>query len=125
MKQVKTKLMKRLGAIPVFFFLVVLWSGVHYPGPYREVDKGLLLLYHLVTGNAMDAMEPHIPKSSFHAIHAAFYGMHHKMHAKTVAKCLATMFSTIHIRLLCAQLVNPSLFPHVTLHLDGHHSAHL
>ncbi|KAF9898890.1 hypothetical protein EC991_010150, partial [Linnemannia zychae] len=112
--------MKRLGPIPVFFFLVVVWSGVRYPGPYRELDKGLLILYHLVTGLSMEAMEPHIPKSSFHAIHAAFYKGHYKTHAKLVTRCLATMFSTIHIRLLCAKLVNPPLFPHVTLHLDGH-----
>jgi hypothetical protein len=96
-KAVKNKLMKRLEPIPVFFFLVVLWTGTRYPGPYREVEKGLLLLYYLITGNAMDAMESHIPKSSFHAIHAAFFHTHHKMHAKVVTKCLATMFSTIHI----------------------------
>jgi hypothetical protein len=68
----------------------------------------------------MDAMEPHIPKSSFHAIHAAFFHTHYKMHAKVISKCLATMFSNIHIRLICAKLVNPPLFPHVTLHVDGH-----
>lgn len=119
-KDIKIVLMRRLGIIPVFFFLVVVWSGVHYPGPYREIDKGLLVLYHLITGNAMDAMEPYIPKSSFHAIHSVFYKTHHKMHSKLVAKCLATMFSTIHIRLLSAKIVNPPLFPHVTLHLDGH-----
>jgi len=117
---IKSKLMKRLGAIPIFFFLVVLWSGVHYPGPYRELDKGLLVLYHLMTGKSMEEMEPHIPKSSFYVIYAAFYKAQQKILAKTIAKCLATMFSTIHIRLHCAKLVNPELFPHVTLHLDGH-----
>ncbi|KAG0036026.1 hypothetical protein BGZ83_003913 [Gryganskiella cystojenkinii] len=30
------------------------------------------------------------------------------------------MFSTIQIRLLSAQTLNPELFTHVTLHLDGH-----
>ncbi|KAI9241985.1 MAG: hypothetical protein BYD32DRAFT_360435, partial [Podila humilis] len=34
--------------IPVFFFLVVIWSCDKYPGPYHDVDKGLLVLYHLV-----------------------------------------------------------------------------
>jgi len=120
MKIIKSKLMKRLGAIPVFFFLVVFWSCLPYPGPYRKVDKGLLVLYHLVTGKSMEEMEPHVPKTSFYVIYAAFYKTHHKIHTKAVAKCLATMFSTIHIRLHCAKLQNPPLFHQVTLHLDGH-----
>ncbi|KAF9017114.1 hypothetical protein BGZ52_005333 [Haplosporangium bisporale] len=117
---IKETLVKRLGAIPVFFFLVVLWAHGQYPGPYREVEKGLLLLYHLVKGLSMDAMSPHIPKSSFHALHSQFYKMHFKSHLKQVNQMLATMFSTFPIRLLSAKANNPPLFKHVTLHLDGH-----
>lgn len=112
--------MRRLGPLPVFFFLVVIWSKELYPGPYRDVDKGLLVLYHLVTGKAMVEMSPHIPKSSFHAIHSNFYKTHRRTHAKLFSHLLANMFSTLPIRLLCAKLVNPPLFQHVTLHLDGH-----
>ena len=119
-KHVKDVLMSRLGAIPVFFFLVVLWPLGTYPGPYREVEKGLLVLYHLAKGLAMDGMSPCIPKSSFHAIHAAFYKKYHGIVSKRVSYCLANMFSTIYIRLICAKEKNPALFNHVTLHLDGH-----
>lgn len=55
-KDVKNTLMNRLGPVPVFYFLVFLWPNVTYPGPYREMEKGLLVLYHLVTGAAMDAL---------------------------------------------------------------------
>jgi hypothetical protein len=117
---VKQVLLTRLGAVPVFFFLVVIWPVTTYPGPYREVDKGLLILYHLVKGLSMDGMSPCIPKSSFHALHSAFYKRDHGPNAKKVTQLMETMFSTISIRLLSAQEKNPPLFKHVTLHLDGH-----
>ena len=120
MNTVKDVLMSRLGAIPVFFFLVVIWGRYKYSGPYGEVDKGLLVLYHLVSGLAMDGMSPYIPKSSFHSIHTEFYKTNHNVHSKHINHMLTNMFSTFPIRLLSAQLRNPPLFPHVTLHLDGH-----
>ncbi|SAM04094.1 hypothetical protein [Absidia glauca] len=54
---VKEKVLQRLGVIPVFFFLVVLFGTQDYSGPYRNVEKGLLLLYHLLTGCSMADME--------------------------------------------------------------------
>jgi hypothetical protein len=68
----------------------------------------------------MEAMEPHMPKSSFHAIHTIFYKTEYSAHNKYTTNCLSTMFSTITIRLLSAKLKNPPMFQHVTLHLDGH-----
>ncbi|KAF9975351.1 hypothetical protein BGZ75_000560 [Mortierella antarctica] len=118
--QIKETLYKRLGAIPVYFFLTVIWPKCKYPGPYKEVEKGLVLLYHIVKGLSMEAMEPHMPKSSFHAIHTVFYKTEYNAHNKYITNCLATMFSTITIRLLSAKSKNPPLFQHVTLHLDGH-----
>ncbi len=119
-RQVKETLHKRLGAIPVYFFLTTIWPKCKYPGPYKEVEKGLVLLYHIVKGLSMEAMEPHMPKSSFHAIHTVFYKTEYNAHNKYITNCLATMFSTITIRLLSAKQKNPPLFSHVTLHLDGH-----
>ncbi len=120
MNTVKDMLMARLGAIPVFFFLVVIWSCDKYPGPYHEVDKGLLVLYHLVAGLPMDGISPYIPKSSFHSLHSEFYKTNHNANSKKINQMLARMFSTFPIRLLSAKLRNPPLFPHVTLQLDGH-----
>ncbi|KAG0009328.1 hypothetical protein BGZ80_002496 [Entomortierella chlamydospora] len=91
-----------------------------YPGPYREVEKGLLLLYNLAKDLSMEEMEPYIPRSSYHAIHTKFYKKEYIAHNKYITTCLATMFSTITIRLLAAKAKNPPLFQHVTLHIDGH-----
>ncbi|KAI9242444.1 MAG: hypothetical protein BYD32DRAFT_362771 [Podila humilis] len=41
-------LMHRLGAIPVFFFLTVIWPKFYFPGPYRAVDKGIAFLYYFI-----------------------------------------------------------------------------
>lgn len=118
--RIKETLYKRLGPIPVYFFLTTLWPNCNYPGPYKEVDKGLVLLYHLVKGLSMEAMSPFLPKSSFHAIHTTFYKKEYNVHNKYVSSCLATMFSNITIRILSSKEKNPPLFKHVTLHLDGH-----
>lgn len=120
MKTVKKTLMARLGAIPVFFFLTIIWPNGKYPGPYRKVEKGLVLLYHLVKGASMEQMSPFLPKSSFFAIYSMFYKTEYSVHDKFISLCLENMFSTITIRLLSATKNNPPLFKHVTLHLDGH-----
>lgn len=48
--KIKKILVERLGYIPVFFFLNVLYNNIEYPGPYFEIEKGLFLLYHLTSG---------------------------------------------------------------------------
>ncbi len=120
MNTIKETLMSRLGAIPVFYFLVVIWYHNKSPGPYMDVEKGLLVLYHLVTGVSMDGISPYIPKSSFHSIHSTFYKTNCNMLSRHINQALARMFSTFPIRLLSAKAKNPPLFQHVTMHLDGH-----
>ena len=58
----------------MFFFLIVLYPFKHHPGPYRNVEKGLLILYHLLKGISYSDMGTFIPQSSFHDIHKSFYG---------------------------------------------------
>ncbi|KAF9356558.1 hypothetical protein BGX26_005127 [Mortierella sp. AD094] len=117
---IKDTLHKRLGAIPIYFFLTTIWLKCKCPGPYREVEKGLLLLYSLVKGLSMEEMAPFIPRSSYHAIHAMFHKKEYTAHNKYITTCLSTMFSTITIRLIAAKEKNPPLFQHVTFHIDGH-----
>ncbi|KAI9488184.1 hypothetical protein BDB00DRAFT_744914, partial [Zychaea mexicana] len=38
--------------IPVFFFLVMIFNKYDYKGPYNFLEKGLIILYHLITGNS-------------------------------------------------------------------------
>ncbi|KAI9234492.1 MAG: hypothetical protein BYD32DRAFT_439150 [Podila humilis] len=47
-QRMRDLLMHRLGAMPVFFFLTVIWPKFYFPGPYRAVDKGIAFLYYFV-----------------------------------------------------------------------------
>ena len=120
MDYVKQSLLKRLGVIPVYFFLVSIWNHDTFPGPYREVDKGLLMLFYLTKGLTTEAMEPYMPKSSFFAIYHTMFKKQYKLFTKLCNGFLEDMFSNFEIRLKSAKEKNPPLFKHVTLLLDGH-----
>lgn len=45
-KYVKQILYNKLGIIPVYFFLIVLWEPIDYCSPYRNIEKGLMMLYY-------------------------------------------------------------------------------
>ena len=119
---IKNYVLEHLGYIPVYFFLTVLFSNRDYPGPYRGVEKGLLILYHLLTGASMAQMGQFIPKSSFNSIYNVFYVKQLDWLNKKLDDCLAEMFSNIKIRVLCAREMNPNEFKHVTMMIDGHDS---
>lgn len=116
----KSFVLDRLGYIPVFFFLVVLFGSEEYPRPYRNVEKGLLILYHLLSGCSVAEMGRFIPKSSFYALYRAFYIKNGRNLGEIIDRCLKEMFSNLKIRVLCALHFNPSEFKHITLLLDGH-----
>ncbi|KAG2228452.1 hypothetical protein INT48_008651, partial [Thamnidium elegans] len=65
-------------------------------------------------------MEDFIPKSSFYDIYREFYIKKQEKLNKIVNYALEFLFSNVKIRLLTAKLLNPELFSHVTLYLDGH-----
>ena len=119
---VKNHVLEHLGYIPVYFFLTVLFSNKDYPGPYRGVEKGLLILYHLLTGASMVQMGQFIPKSSFNSIYRDFYAKQLGWLNKKLDHCLAVMFSNVKIRVMYAKEMNPNEFKHVTMMIDGHDS---
>ncbi|KAJ1871126.1 hypothetical protein LPJ55_004145, partial [Coemansia sp. RSA 990] len=116
-EHVKSTLYETLGTIPVFFFLNELFSAEHYPGPYCNVEKGLLVLYQLVQGYSINEMERFMPRSSFHDIHKAFYVKGGNVLDKKISSMLLTMFSTDKLRVASASLNNPENFKHITLML--------
>lgn len=118
-EHVKETVLQRLGYIPVFFFLSVLFATQDYPGPYRNCEKGLLILYQLIKNCSMEQMSRFVPRSSFYDIYRSFYTKQSQTLDKKLTTSLASMFSNIQIRILTAQQ-NPSMFKHVTLLLDGH-----
>ena len=116
---IKDIVLQRLGIIPVFFFLVVVFATQDYPGPYRNVEKGLLILYQLLQGYSLNEMSAFIPKSSYYDIFRKFYQNQGNDIDKRISGMLCSMFSTINIRIHSAQK-SPPLFRHVTLMIDGH-----
>lgn len=121
-KKIKDILLNQLGYIPVFYFLVVLYGSYEYPGPYREVEKGLLLLYHIVSGIPGTEMHQFIPYTTFYDLYKDFWITNKKNLIKIVNKDITTMFSTPKIRVLSSKINNPDGFKNVTLFLDGHDS---
>src|SRR3954463_14111301 len=83
-----------------FFFLTVLFALQDYPGPYRNCEKGLLILYQLVKNCSMEQMGRFIPRSSFYDIYRAFYNKQAQILDRKLSAFLASMFSTIQIRIL-------------------------
>ena len=122
MRAVKDILLNMLGYIPVFYFLVVLYGSAEYPGPYMEIDKGLLLLYQIVSGNTGTEMTEWMPYTSFYDLYKCFWITGKSKLLKKVKKDNECLFSNLKIRLLSAKLFNPDGFKNVTLFIDGHDS---
>lgn len=122
--KIKDTLLQKLGYVSVFFFLVVLYTNKEYPAPYYELEKGLFLIYHLVSGVSGNNIEKYLPQSTFHTFYKKFWmdEENYKRINKIVNDCFNNMFSNIKLRILSARKHNPDLFKHITLILDGHDS---
>ncbi|KAF9545009.1 hypothetical protein EC957_011506 [Mortierella hygrophila] len=118
---IKTFVLNRLGVIPEFFFLTVIFGTRAISCPYRNVEKGVILLYVLVKGISLSDMARYIPKTSFHTIHKEFYMHNPAALNRLLTTMLSEMFSTLKSRHLAAER-NPDPFKSVTLNLDGHDS---
>ncbi|KAF9312708.1 hypothetical protein BG006_004296, partial [Podila minutissima] len=118
---IKTFVLNRLGVIPVFFFLTVMFGTSAYSCPHRNVERGVMLLYVLVKGVSLSDMAQYIPKTSFHTIHKEFYMYNPAALNRLLTTMLSEMFSTLKSRHLVAER-NPDLFKNVTLNLNGHDS---
>jgi len=121
--EVKEELLNKLGYTSVFFFLNVLYSNIEYPSPYIEIEKGLMLLFHLTSGYTSKNMKKHVPYTSFYAFYKKFWITNYDTLNKKVNHCLLNMFSNLKIRILSALIKNPKNFKNITLLLDGHDSS--
>src|ERR1700733_3051688 len=90
--QVKKIILEKLGIIPVFFFLIVLFGTRDYVSPYRNVEKGLLILYHLIKGLSLSDMKEFIPSSSFNVIYHDFYTKNYEVLNQQISWMLENMF---------------------------------
>ncbi|CAO3627615.1 unnamed protein product [Mucor hiemalis] len=119
-KFIKTILLKELGYIPVFYFLTVLYGTIEYPGPYKEIEKGLVLLYHIISGKPGCDMNEFIPYTTFYALYKKFWITNKNKLKKQIEKDISTLFSNIKIRILSAKVNNPETFKNITMIIDGH-----
>ena len=55
-----------------------------YPGPYSELEKGLIILYHLVCGETCQYMSRYTKYSSFYAVYQKFWIDNYKNFNKNV-----------------------------------------
>lgn len=119
---IKEELLNKLGYTTIFFFINELFGLQDYPGAYKTVDKAFLILYHMISGKSIAKMNDYINYSVFYDIYKKFWIASYTELNKKVDKYLNNMFSSIMLRLLCAQKYNPKEFKHVTLLIDGHDS---
>jgi hypothetical protein len=117
---IKDVLLEQLGYIPVFYFLNIIYGSVEYPGPYREIDKGLLILYHIVSGVSGRKMHQFISYTTYYELYRRFWISNYNSLNKLVNSELNRLFSNIRIRILAALVKNPKGFKDVTLLIDGH-----
>ena len=73
-KNIEDKLKNRLGFTTVFFFLQILYTNRKYPGPHREIDKELVLLYHIIIcGRPGSKMSRHMKYITFYKLYKKFW----------------------------------------------------
>lgn len=120
--EIKKELLDKLGYISVFFFLTKLYTHKEYPAPYFEVEKGLYLIYHLISGITSKNIKRNLPYASFYSFYKNFWIENYTNLNKYVDLCLLKMFSNIKIRVYSALIKNPVNFKNITLLLDGHDS---
>jgi hypothetical protein len=118
----KKDVYSKLGSIAPYVFLADLCNDIKLPGPYNNLEKGLLLLEHLLNGYSMSEMEIYINESNFFKLYKTFYVKNKDTVNKWIDDKINNCFSSPILRLLCSKKFNPNLFENITLLLDGHHS---
>lgn len=101
---VKNILFNKLGHIPVYFFLNILFSNYNYSGKYSNIEKGIMLLYHLITGDDKNVIN--YKMKSYKKVFDEFYIYRYEELNEKVDKYLKTMFSNVKIRILNSRLYN-------------------
>jgi hypothetical protein len=119
----KNELYQKLGAIPIFIFLTDFFYKLNIPGPFKNIEKGLLLLYQLLIGKSINAMSSYVKYTTYHDMYKTFYVDYRKELNEWVNNLLLNdYFSNNTLRLIYAKLKNPKLLKHITCYMDGYDS---
>ncbi len=109
-----------VGTLEPFIFLNDFWSKHDWSRPYRNTEKGLLIIYQLLTGKTFAEMKPCIPQSTFQALHEEVFTKNQTKLEKWLDKKITTIFNSPAIRVCSALLNNSKEFKYVTFYADGH-----
>lgn len=121
MRYIRDYLKDKLGILPVYYFLeYILKVDVDLAGPMRHIDKGLLLLFALVSGKSCRGMADFMPPSSFSKLQTEFYNTRGEIFEEELDFKLKTMFSSPSSRQAYSKLNNPKEFDTVTVIADGY-----
>lgn len=121
-QEMKKELYDKLGPIPVFIFITDFCNKFYIPGPYNDLDKGLIVLYHLVIGISINQMETYLSHTNFFRIYKFIYITKYEELNNWINNIIYNCSSNKNIRLLSSYINNPDLVKHVTLIMDGHHN---
>lgn len=121
-KFVKENVYNLLGPIPVFWFLTEIISYIKLPGPYYNIEKGVLILYQMLIGYSISEMEIFDSNNGYYRIYKKLFIDKYDWLNEKLDKMLEDYFSNSYTRLLYSSLHNPKNMKHVTLFLDGRHN---
>lgn len=110
----KSNIYGKLDSVAPYVFLVDLFNEIKLPGPYNNLEKGLLSLELLLNG--------YINESIFFKMYKTFYVKNKDILNTWIDDKMNSRFSSPILRLLCVKKFNPTIFENITLLLDGHHS---
>ena len=105
-----------LHPVAIMEFLKLFGSFGQFAGPFREIDKGKVVLYQIIQGAASTKLP--IPISTYRNIYLKFWVKKEKKIDEWAAWWM-DRFSNPQLRLLYAHIYNPPLFKSVTMLIDG------
>lgn len=120
--EIKTTIASRFGIIGPFAFLNEFFGKTDWSGPYRNVEKGLLYLYHLSEGLSHSKLATYMPESTFQVLHREIVLTYYDQLLEWLDTCLTKRFSTEQLRIVAASMHNVEDYQSITIQTDGHDS---
>lgn len=106
--RIKKEIKKKLGYIGPYIFLTDFFKKYRFTGPYRDVEKCLLILYQLISGYSNNEMVSYVPYSAFYNLQKEFYEKYNNTLNSWIDNLLKEYFSNINIRLISKSIKNLS-----------------
>jgi hypothetical protein len=120
--KIKEEIEDKIGVLATFVFITDFCSKFKLPGPYNDIDKALIVLYHMICGISINQMVLYLDVSNYFRIYKYIFIKKYDELNRWINDLLYNCFSNKNIRVLSSYINNPELLKHVTLLLDGHHN---